>query len=225
MLIDIFNYFLLGGILYFELDKLNFRTNIKENDYTLTLGHTEILHRKIMVNMKITPHLLVCGLSGMGKSKCIEYAIKGKNCVLLNAFRDDFTSINCLRINDINEILTFLEHIKCKYQENPLYIVIDELLVLCLNNKKITKAILDLLAVGRHYNIFIIGISQKGTKQDIGFKDLFNSRLCFRMVEQSSYAAILGYYPEENFKLNKQEFILFSDDIYRGRTYDLDKCE
>lgn len=221
MLIDIFNYFLLGGILYCGLNKLDYHTNIKENDYTLTLGRTEILHRKIIIDMKLTAHLLVCGLSGQGKSKCIEYAMKNKNCVLLNAFRDDFTSINCLRINDIEQILQFLENIKDKYQERPLFIVIDEMLVLCMN-KKITKAILDLLAVGRHYNIFIIGIAQKGTKQDIPFKDLFNARLTFRQVEASSYGAILGYYPEENLKLNKQEFILFSDDIYRGRTYDLE---
>ena len=214
MLIDIFNYLLLGSILYFGLNKLDYRTNIKENDYTLTVGHTEILHRKILVNMKLTPHLLVCGLSGQGKSKCIEYAKRNKNCVLLNAFREDFTSINCLRINDIEQILQFLENIKDKYQEKPLYIVIDEMLVLCMN-KKITKAILDLLATGRHYNIFLIGISQKGTKQDIPFKDLFNCRLSFRQVDQSSYGAILGYYPEENLKLTKQQFILFSDNIYK----------
>ena len=144
--------------------------------------------------------------------------MKGKNCVLLNAFRDDFKSINCLKINDIEQILEFLENIKGKYQEKPLFIVIDEMLVLCLN-KKINNAILNLLAVGRHYNIFIIGIAQKGTKQDIPFKDLFNSRLTFRQVEPSSYSAILGYYPDDNLQLNKQEFILFSDDIYKGRTY------
>lgn len=207
--------------MYFELNKLDYHTNIKENDYTLTVGYNGILHRKIVIDMKLTPHLLVCGLSGQGKSKCIEYAMRNKKCILLNAFRDDFSSINCIRINDINQILEFLENIKDKYQEKPLFIVIDEMLVLCMN-KKITKSILDLLAVGRHYNIFLIGIAQRGTKQDIPFKDLFNARLTFRQVEQSSYGAILGYYPEENFKLNKQEFILFSDDIYRGRTYDLE---
>ena len=147
--------------------------------------------------------------------------MRNKNCVLLNAFRDDFKSINCLRINDPEQILHFLENIKDTYQKEPLFIVIDEMLVLCMN-KKINNGILNLLATGRHYNIFLIGISQKGTKQDIPFKDLFNARLTFRQVEQSSYGAILGYYPEENLKLNKQEFILFSDDIYRGRTYDLE---
>lgn len=221
MLIDIFNYFLLGGILYCGLNKLDYHTNIKESDYTLTVGYSGILRRKIVVDMKLTPHVLVCGLSGQGKSKCVEYAMKNKNCVILNAFREDFTSIKCLRINDIEQILEYLESIKYVYNNKPLYIVIDEMLVLCLN-KKINNAILNLLATGRHYNIFIIGISQKGTKQDIPFKDLFNARLTFRQVEASSYAAILGYYPEDNLKLNKREFVLFSDNIYRGRTYDLE---
>ena len=147
--------------------------------------------------------------------------MKNKNCVLLNAFRDDFTSINCLRINDIEQILQFLENIKDKYQEKPLFIVIDEMLVLCMN-KKINKAILDLLATGRHYNIFIIGIAQRGTKQDIPFKDLFNARLTFRQVEQSSYASILGCYPDDNLQLSNRQFVLFSDNIYKGKTYDIE---
>lgn len=219
ILITCYNLILLFFILYHYVDKINITHKQQENDFTICVGHSRF--RKIIVNMLVTPHLLTCGLSGMGKSKCIEYAMKNKNCVLLNAFRDDFTSINCLRINDIEQILKFLENIKDKYQKKPLYIVIDEMLVLCMN-KKINKAILDLLATGRHYNIFLIGIAQRGTKQDIPFKDLFNARLTFRQVEASSYGAILGYYPEENLKLNKQEFILFSDDIYRGRTYDLE---
>ena len=78
MLIDIFNYFLFGYILYFGLNKLDYHSNIKENDYTLTVGYSGILHRKIIIDMKLTAHLLVCGLSGQGKSKCVEYAIRNK---------------------------------------------------------------------------------------------------------------------------------------------------
>ena len=63
MLIDIFNYFLLGGILYCGLNKLDYHTNIKETDYTLTVGYSGILRRKVVIDMKLTPHLLVCGLS------------------------------------------------------------------------------------------------------------------------------------------------------------------
>ena len=100
-----------------------------------------------------------------------------------------------------------------------MYVVIDELLVLCID-KKISNAIKDLLAIGRHYNIFLIGISQRGCKSDLSFKDLFNARMTFKQVESSSYGAILGYSVEDK-RLNKREFILASDDIYRGMTYDV----
>ena len=115
----------------------------------------------------------------------------------------------------------FLENIiKEPYKrDKPLYIVIDELLV-CCTDKKINNAIKDLLAVGRHYNIFIIGIAQRGTKTDLSFKDLFNARMTFRQVENSSYQAILGCSIEDK-RLNKREFILMSDDIYYGKTYDI----
>lgn len=63
MLIDIFNYFLFGWILYYGLNKLDYHTNIKENDYTLTVGYSGLLRRKVVIDMKLTPHLLVCGLS------------------------------------------------------------------------------------------------------------------------------------------------------------------
>lgn len=69
MLIDIFNYFLFGWILYHGLNKLDYHTNIKENDYTLTVGYTGIFRRKLVIDMKITPHLLVCGLSRLDKEK------------------------------------------------------------------------------------------------------------------------------------------------------------
>ena len=123
--------------------------------------------------------------------------------------------IYLLFINIINVLMNC-----CKqYQKTPLYIVIDELLVLC-NNKKINKCILDILAVARHYNVYLIGIAQRGLSIDMSFKNLFNSRLCFRQVEETSYRAILGY-SIDNPNLQKREFILLSDYIYKGRTYDI----
>lgn len=100
-----------------------------------------------------------------------------------------------------------------------MYIVIDELLVLCID-KNITKMIADLLAIGRHYNVFIIGISQQGTKEAVKFKDLFNARVCFRQVEESAYRSVLGYSPEDK-QLKKREFYLYSDEINRGYTYSI----
>lgn len=193
------------------------------DQYTLLIGYSgKLLKKQIVINMKITPHLLVCGLSGSGKSKMVENAISDKkNIVLLNAFEDDFTSIKGRRINGNENILNYLKSIvEEPYKRiEPLYIVIDELLVLCMD-KKVNKAIADLLAIGRHYNIFVIGISQRGEKTELPYKNLFNSRVCFRQVEESSYRAILGFSPEDK-KIKHREFYLYSDEISKGKTYDL----
>ena len=226
MLIDVG--LILGiGLLMYELSEpllshLGGSRNRFKNDYVLVIGHSKGLFKTpITVDMRTTPHLLCCGLSGQGKSRCIEYAIKDKDVILLNAFKDDFKAVKARKIIGNENILHFLENIiKEPYKrDKPLYIVIDELLV-CCTDKKINNAIKDLLAVGRHYNIFIIGIAQRGTKTDLSFKDLFNSRMTFRQVESSSYQAILGCSIEDK-RLNKREFILMSDDIYYGKTYDI----
>lgn len=202
----------------------NLRLEQKEvNQYQLKLGYTKgIINKQILVDMRITPHLFVVGLSGQGKSKMVEKAIKGKQVVLLNAFKDDFKTIQAKRILGNVNILKYLNGLLQSVREGkkwtrPLYLVFDELLVLCVD-KNITKAITDLLAIGRHYNIFIVGISQIGTKESVKFKDLFNSRVCFRQVEESSYRVVLGSSVEDT-KLKKREFYLYSDDIYRGYTY------
>ena len=128
----------------------------KKSNYCLTLGHTKgILKRDIVVDFRITPHLLVAGLSGQGKSRCVESAVASKkNVTILNAYSDDFTSVkNARRIIGNDKILRYLNNllenpIKRK-EEDILFLVIDEMLVLC-SDKKITKAITDLLAIGRH---------------------------------------------------------------------------
>ena len=193
------------------------------DEYSLVLGYRRKGPFKIpiSVSMLVCPHLLIAGLSSNGKTKCVEYAIKDKsNVVILNAFSEDFKSCKCRRIIGNDKILKFLTGLlENPYKrETPLYVVIDELLVLCAD-KKITKAITDLLATARHWNIFIIGVSQVATKNDIGFKQLFNSRCTFRQVDSSSYSTVLGTTVEE--KLKKREFLLYSDDVYKGRTYDV----
>lgn len=193
------------------------------DQYSLLIGYSgSLLKKQIIVNMKITPHVLVCGLSGSGKSKMVETAISDKNNVaLLNVFEDDFISIRGDRINGNENILDYLKSlVEEPYKRiEPLYVVIDELLVLCMD-KKVNKAIADLLAIGRHYNIFVIGISQRGEKTELPYKNLFNARVCFRQVEESSYRAILGFSPEDK-KLKHREFYLYSDEIAKGKTYDL----
>lgn len=190
--------------------------------YQLKLGYKNnlLFKRPLIIDMENTPHLFVSGLSGSGKSRMIEKAIQGKQVILINTFKKDFRSIQARRINGNENILKFFNNLLQNLKEDkkePLYVVIDELLVLCLD-KNITKAIADLLAVGRHYNIFLIGICQQGTKESVKFKDLFNARVCFRQVEESSYRSVLGYSPEDT-QLRKRQFYLYSDYIERGYTY------
>lgn len=192
------------------------------SEYQLRIGYRNnlILKQPILVDMRVTPHIFVCGLSGNGKTKMIEYALRDKKVVLINVFEDDLKNINTSRrINGNDNILKYFNDLlkNIKRHERPLYLVIDEMLVLCMD-KTITKAIMDVLAVGRHYNIYIIGIAQIGTKESIKFKDLFNARVCFRQVEESSYRTVLGYSPE-NTKLKKREFYYYSDNVGRGKTY------
>ena len=194
-----------------------------EDIYSLKIGYSgAIVKRKILISMKVTPHFLVCGLSGSGKSKMVELAVRDKNnVVILNAFDDDFESVQADRINGNENILDYLKKLleEPYKRSEPLYVVIDEMIVLC-TDKKLQKAIIDLLAIGRHYNIFVIGIAQRALKEDLKFKDLFNARCCFRQIEESSYRAILGYSPEDK-QLNHREFYVYSDEICKGRTYDL----
>lgn len=139
--------------------------------------------------------------------------------VLVNAFKDDFKTYRGRFINGDVNILNFLKTLlQSEIKRNkPMYVVIDELLVLN-KNKEISKAITDLLAIARHYNIFLIGISQEGTKEQLKFKSLFNTRVCFRLLEESSYRTVLGCSVEG--ELKKQEFYLYSNGLYKGRTFD-----
>lgn len=217
---------MLKELLFLDILTLNYFVNklLKDRNlspYQLRLGYKDykVLRVPIIVNMKKTPHILVCGLSNCGKSKMIQYAIQDKNCVLINVFKDDFKNINAPRICGNSCILEYLNTLLENIQSNsePLYLVVDEMLVLCMD-KAITKAILDILAVGRHYNVFLIGITQTATKENLKFKDLFNVRICFRQVEESSYRVVLGYSPTKKIKKQRQ-FYVYSDFIARGNTY------
>ena len=201
-----------------ELKKFIKYTRVKETDYTLKLGYNS-LHLPIIVDMQKTPHLLIVGLSNSGKSKIAEYALQGKDCILLNTFKDDYKSIKSRRITGNTDILRYLQNTldNIYYREKPFYILIDEILVLS-KDKKITTAIQDLLSIARHYNIFLICISQAGQKECISYKHLFNCRLCMRMVNSVDYSVVLGVTPE-NATLVQRQFYLLSDNLYKGTSY------
>lgn len=231
MLIDVSLFIGSVGVLSYEAIKIKDKVseNLKRreqiiSEYDLVVGKDNKLNRKIIVSMKETPHLLVCGLSGQGKSKLVEFSVRNKlDVIILNSFEEDFKTCNCKKISELGEIEEYLKALlneKKRYLV-PKYIVIDELISLSIN-KNISKYIIQLLAIGRHYNIYLIGIAQRGLKTELPYKDLFNARLTFRQVESSSYRAILGGIKEDtNLNLKKRNFIMYSNDIVEGRTYDI----
>lgn len=171
--------------------------------------------KNVTFNMQIAPHLLVAGLSGQGKSCFVEYLFKDRedllnNVCLVNAYRSDFKSLKCKRINDTTDILSLLTKASMTLQKHPRYIIVDELLELSIREPKLIKELTKALAVSRHYNTFFICIAQQATKEEIKCKSLFNCRITFKQIEYSSYQTILGYSPEDK-QLNQREFYYLSD--------------
>lgn len=189
--------------------------------FKLLLGYNK-KGEPLIVDMKKTPHIGVQGASNSGKSRMVEIALKnliGADVVLINCFEDDFESIHGERINKEEDILNYLEGLirEPYYREKPLYLVLDELNVLG-KNKNINKAIMDILAQARHFNVFFIALGQSLLKENCPYKQLFNVRITFRAIDKSSIAAFLGCTVEET-NLNQREFICYSDSIYRGKSY------
>lgn len=188
---------------------------------TLLLGYDR-KGEPITVDMKKTPHIGVQGTSNTGKSRMVELALKNtrdSEVVLLNCFGDDFTSIKARRINGNANILNFFKGlIQDNFvREKPLYLVLDELNVIG-KDKDINKAIMDILAQARHYNIYLIALGQTLLKENCPYKHLFNVRVTFRAIDKSSISAFLGCTLEDTI-LNQREFICYSDSIYRGKSY------
>lgn len=195
---------------------------IDMSPYELILGYNK-KGEPIIVNMKKTPHIGVQGASNSGKSKMVELALRNlkdkADVILLNCFEDDFISIPGRRINNNDDILKYLESIieEPYIRERPLYLLLDELNVLG-KDKKINKAIMDVLAQARHFNIFLIALGQSLLKENCPYKQLFNVRVTFRAIDRSSISAFLGCTVEDT-QLNQREFICYSDSIYRGKSY------
>lgn len=121
--------------------------------------------KNVNFNMQIAPHLLVAGLSGQGKSRFVEYLFKDRkdldNVYLINAYRDDFKSLKCKRINSTTDTLKLLTEAYTELQRYPRYIIVDELLELSIREPKVTKELTKALATARHYNTFFICIAQQ----------------------------------------------------------------
>lgn len=194
------------------------------SQYELLAGHGK--DGDIILDMKIVPHLLIAGLSGNGKTKCAELMLKDKlNVLLINCYQDDFKALkNAKRINNIDEIEQALKSIlgANKRYTIPLYICIDEVLTLC-RSKKVNDLIMQLLAVGRHLNVFVISIAQIATKTNLPFKDLHNARITFKQLEPSAYKVVIPAIPEGiKTDLQQRAFICYyNEGVVNGVTYDV----
>lgn len=213
---------IVGGLMYWDYNSIYRQyTRVNLDEYTLLIGHDRF--KPITVNMNCTPHLLVTGLSGQGKSKCLKAMLLNlqnkADIILCNAFKGDFEGVQARRIYGEELILAYITNIlqDIYRREKPLYIVIEELGT--IKNKELIKKIQELLCIARHYNIYIIGVIQIATKEELKFKSYFNARVSFKQLDDSAYRVVLGTGVEEN--LGKQEFVLVSDDKYVGRTYDI----
>lgn len=216
MLIDLYIGTLITGLISYEIikvkDKVVKYLDHQESPYILKCG-------RVAFDMRLAPHILVSGLSGQGKSKFVESLLIDRDdidVIFLNVFKDDMRTINARRINTLESIKNFLESVLKPNRTIPLYIVIDELLALSIQDKSISKTITKLLAVARHFNVFLICISQSATKEEIGAKMLFNTRVCFKQVESSQYQTVLGYTPEDK-KLQQREFYYISTETGKSK--------
>ncbi|CAI3628509.1 hypothetical protein CNEO3_370064 [Clostridium neonatale] len=193
---------------------------IELDQYTLLVGYNR---RKIItVNMKTTPHLLITGLSGQGKSRCVKAMLSNLNdadIVLCNGFKEDYIGLKVRKLYGEENILSYISILldNLQYRERPLYIVLEELGT--IKDKTLISKIQELLCIARHYNIFIIGVIQIATKEELKFKSYFNARISFKQLDDSAYRVVLNTSIEEN--LDVQEFALVSNNLYFGRTYSI----
>ena len=180
----------------------------------------------VIADMLESPHLLLTGLSGQGKTGMLRVMIKNllennnADIVLLNGFADDYRGFNIKQIISQEEIKNFIESElqgieEDKKKNKPLYVIFEELGK--IKDKKLIELTTKLLQYGRHNNIYLIGVIQTATKEELKFKSLFNSRCTFKQLEESSYRVVLGCSIED--KLQKREFYLYTNNLYKGKTY------
>ena len=194
-------------------------TKVDLDEYTLLAGYNK--EGRITINMLCTPHVLITGLSGQGKSRCLKVMLLNlqdkADIVLCNCFAEDYSKVKARKIygevNILNYINLLLENIKKR--EKPLYIVFEELGT--IKNKSLVAKIQELLCIARHYNIYVIGVIQIATKEELKFKSYFNARLTFRQLDDAAYRVVLNTSIDKN--LSVRQFALMSDDLYLGRTY------
>jgi hypothetical protein len=177
----------------------------------------------IVIDMKVTPHVGVQGLSNNGKTKMIELMLrnlKGADFVLLNTMKDDFKGISGRRINDRDKIKEFLEKLVKEpyYHQKPLYVILDEANVIGKDKKNgINTVVEDVLFQGRHFNVYFISIGQSLLKEDCPYKQKFNVKVTFKQ-SKSVIDSFLNV-KESNYNLKMREFIVDDGCIRKGKSY------
>lgn len=200
-----------------------------ELDPTKLLIGYDFKGKPIVADMLEVPHMLVTGLSSQGKTGMLRIMIKNlldnkkSDIVLLNGFTDDYKGFELRHIisqedikNFIGELLQGIEEEKAR--NKPLYVIFEELGK--IKDKDLIALTTKLLQYGRHNKIYLIGVIQTATKEELKFKSLFNTRCTFKQLEESSYRVVLGCSITD--KLHKREFYLYTNDLYKGKTYNLE---
>ena len=193
---------------------------VQLQDRELLLGYNQ--QGYIIADMGKYPHLLISGLSNQGKSKMVNYMLKNledrANILVLNGFKEDYKGFTLVQgtkaIQRRIEAILKDKAIKTK----PLYLILEEMQVIS-KDKKLQEQLKELLSIGRHYNIFVIGIIQNATKENCSFKDLFNCRCSFRQVDSSSYSVCLGTSVEKG--LEQREFYFLDSNLVKGYTFSI----
>ena len=205
--------------IYKPQDFLDYK-QVQLQDRELLLGYNQ--QGYIIANMGKYPHLLISGLSNQGKSKMIYYMLKNledrANILVLNGFKEDYRGFTLVQGTKaiqrrIEDILKDKE-IRIK----PLYLILEEIQSIS-KDKKLQEQLKELLSMGRHYNIFVIGIIQNATKENCSFKDLFNCRCSFRQIDSSSYQVCLGTSVEKG--LEQREFYFLDSNLIKGYTFSI----
>ena len=193
---------------------------VQLQDRELLLGYNQ--QGYIIADMGKYPHLLISGLSNQGKSKMIYYMLKNlgdrANILVLNGFKEDYRGFTLVQgtkaIQRRIEAILKDKEIRIK----PLYLVLEEMQSIS-KDKKLQEQLKELLSMGRHYNIYCIGIIQNATKENCSFKDLFNCRCSFRQIDSSSYQVCLGTSVEKG--LEQREFYFLDSNLIKGYTFSI----
>ena len=191
---------------------------VELSNHELLLGYSQ--EGYIIADMSKYPHLLISGLSNQGKSRMVAYMLRNLNqkadILVLNGFKKDYRGFTLVSgLKSIERRIEAILESKIE-RDKPLYIILEEMQILS-KHKKLQDNLKELLSVGRHYNIYVIGIIQNATKENCNFKDLFNCRCTFRQIDTSSYKVCMGVDIAE--VLEQREFYYLDKELVKGYTF------